>query len=309
MCFYSSSVSQSVIFARTGFKAGACIDPVFSAKWAMAMSPAPQALQTRGLAMTRTKKDRMTSRERVHATVKGLPVDRVPMFFWLNAHAGVRLMSEFRPSRHRAWNLAARLIWNRFRAGGGMDAKELWRMAPLFFDIHMFNWANAYSTELGSDMFMVAHATPWRYAKFFIEDGHIMVKDLFGVTRGIAGIYPDMSRPAVGDIVDVRNYRFPDTEAPVLYNAFRKARKDYPDASICSEVWGVQDFTATSLFGMEKFMIFLYDYPEEMKAFMGRWADFQVEIIRKSVDAGADVVAIFDDYGYDNRSLISKEMW
>jgi len=259
--------------------------------------------------MTGTKKEQMTSRERVHACVGGLPVDRVPMFFWLNAHAGARLMSEYKPSRHRAWNLAARIIWNRFVAGGGMDAKEFWRMAPLFFDIHMFNWANTYATELGSDLFMAAHATPWRYAKFFVEEGHIMVKDLFGVTRGIGGIYPDMARPAISDIDDVRNYRFPDTEAPALYNVFRKARRDYPDKSICAEVWGVQDFTATSLFGMERFMMYLYDYPEEMKTFLTRWADFQAEIIRGSVAAGADVVAIFDDYGYDNRPLISMEMW
>lgn len=259
--------------------------------------------------MMEKKKDPMTSRERVHACVKGLPVDRVPLFFWLNAHTGVRLMAEYRPSKNKARNLAARLIWKRFNAGGGMDAGEFWRMAPLFFDIHMLNWANAYSVELGSDLFMVAHATPWRYAKFFREDGHMMMKDLFGVTRSIAGIYPDMARPAINDIDEARAYRFPDTKAPALYNAFRRARKAHPEASICAEIWGVQDFTATSLFGMERFMMYLYDYPEEMKTFLGRWADYQVEIIRNSVAAGADIVAIFDDYGYDNRQLISMEMW
>ena len=253
-------------------------------------------------------KPSMTSRERIHAAAKGLPVDRTPVFIWLNAHTATRLMAEYMPSRHGLWNIAARLLWKKFK-NGELDAKELWRMAPLIFDVHTFNWANAYSTELGADIFMAAHATPWRYAKIYRENGSIRIKDLFGVIRGIGGLYPDMIEPAIKDVEDVKNYKFPDTQNPKLYTPFRKFRRDYPDKSIAVEIWATQDFTATSLFGMERFMLFLYDYPDEMKAFMRRWADGQIEIIRKSVAAGADVAAIFDDYGYDNRTLISMDMW
>ena len=251
----------------------------------------------------------MTSRERVHATVKGLPVDRVPAFLWLNAHAGVKLMAGLRPSRNRHWNRIARFLWSRFEEGGGMEGPEIWRMAPLAFDIHMFNFTNAYSLERGGDLFMVAHATPWRYATFYVDEGRIRARDLFGVTRGIGGIYPDMIEPAVTDLDTLRRYEFPSALPGDLYRPFHKARETHPDASICVEIWGVQDFTATSLLGMERFLLFLYDYPEEMEVFLHRWADFQIEVIRRSVAAGADVVAIFDDYGYDNRTLLSMDMW
>ena len=253
-------------------------------------------------------KVKMTSKERIHAAAKGLPVDRVPVFIWINAHTGTRLMAEYQPSENRLWNMAARFFWKKYKKGE-LNAAEFWRMAPLFFDIHMFNWANAYSTEVGSDMFMAAHATPWRYAKFYLEGGHIRIKDIFGVIRCISGPYPDMHEPVIKNVKDVINYRFPDPSNQKLYASFRKFRKQYPEASIAPEIWGTQDFTATSMFGMENFMLFLYDYPEEMKKFMRRWADGQIEIIRNSVRAGADLIAIYDDYGYDNRTLISMDMW
>lgn len=251
----------------------------------------------------------MTSLERIHAAAKGLPVDRVPVHIWLNAHTGCQLMTEYKPSKSRFWNMVARYLWKKFLEGGELKAGEIWRGAPLAFDVHTFNTANEYSLELGSDMIMAAHATPWRYAKFFRENGEIRIKDLFGVTRNIAGIYPDMLRPVINDIEDVKNYRFPDADDRRLYKIFKKYRKTYRHVSICAEVWGVQDFTATSMFGMEKFMMYLIDYPDEMKAFMHKWADLQIEVARHSVEAGADIVGILDDYGYDNSPLISMDMW
>jgi len=256
------------------------------------------------------EKAQMSSRERVHATARGLPVDRVPVFIWIEAHAGARMMAEFRPSRNWSWNLLARFFWKRFRAGGTFNSREIWRIAPLYFDVHTFNCANAYALELGSDIVLASHSTPWQYTKYLYRDGHILFKDLYGVTRGMgSGIYPDMVRPAINEIKDLETYRFPDFRDERRYNIFRKYRKAFPDKSIAAEVWGTQDFTATSLFGMEKFMMFLVDYPEEMKKFMERWADHHIEAVRRSVAAGADLVMIEDDYGYDQRPLISPRMW
>jgi uroporphyrinogen-III decarboxylase len=254
-------------------------------------------------------KDKMTSKERIHAVVAGQPVDRVPIFIWLNAHSGAKLIAEYEPSNHWHWNLAAKFLWGRFIKGGEMDAHELWRGLPLVFDVHSFNWANLYATELGSDMLMAAHATPWDYTSFGYKDGHITMEDMFGVKRAIGGIYPDMVGPAVTTIEEVVNYKFKMVHDDKLYNVYRKARRDYPDKCITAEIWGPQDFTATSLIGMERFMMFLIDYPEEMHKFLGNWTDSWIEVIRKSVKAGADSITLYDDYGYDNRCLISMPMW
>jgi len=251
----------------------------------------------------------VNSRERVQAAIKGLPVDRVPVFLWINAHAGCKMMAELKPSRHWSWNFLARLFWKRLSRGGA-EAKEIWRTLPLFFDIHAFNWANAYGLELGSDLLLASHSTPWQYTSYGWDKGHLLFKDLYGVTRAVGqGIYPDMIRPAISEVKDLASYCFPDAADPRRYNIFRKYRKSFPDKAIGAEVWGTQDFTATSLFGMERFMLFLVDYPEEMKKFMSRWADWHIEVLRRSVKAGADMVVIEDDYGCDNRPLISLSMW
>ena len=56
-------------------------------------------------------KEKMTSKERVHATAKGLPVDRAPIFIWLNAHTGAKLMAKYRPSKRGLWTAVAKLMW------------------------------------------------------------------------------------------------------------------------------------------------------------------------------------------------------
>jgi len=257
-----------------------------------------------------TFRDEMTSRQRVHAAYKRQPTDRAPIFIWLNAHAGCKMMAEYRPGRYRRRNLLAKFLWGRFRKGGYANAGEIWRTAPMIFDIHTFNYANEYALELGSDILLASFATPWKYTKMYLENGHLRFYDIFGVTRAMGhGIYPDMIGPAIKTIEDTRTYEFPDTSNEKLYDMFRKARARYPDVCIAAEVWGPQDFTNTSLFGTESFMLKLVEYPDQMKDFLRRWTECQRDILVRSVRAGADAVFIEDDYGYDNRTFISMDMW
>ena len=256
------------------------------------------------------KTDQMSSKERVQATVRGLPVDRVPVFYWINAHMGARLMSRYKGSSSLAVNALARFVWNRFEKGGEQDAWEFWRFLPLLFDVHSYNFANVYGLDQGSDLVFAAFATPWQYAKYHLEKGHIRARDLYGVVRGLgSGIYPDMMEPVIKNVSDLASYQLPDPNKEKLYGTFRRYRKKYPQASILAETWGPQDFTATSMFGMERFMLELYDHPDEMKAFLRRWTDFNIAVAVNSVKAGADIVFILDDYGYDKRPLISMKMW
>jgi uroporphyrinogen-III decarboxylase len=60
---------------------------------------------------------------------------------------------------------------------------------------------------------------------------------------------------------------------------------------------------------MEAFMLALYDYPDEIAAFLKRFSDWIVEVIRHAAHTGADVLCFADDYGTTGRTLISLEMW
>lgn len=252
----------------------------------------------------------MTSYERVHAVYKGLPTDRKPIFIWLNAHTGCKMMAEYKPAKSSMRNILAAFFWNRFKKGGLADAKELWRICPMIFDIHTFNWANEYALELGSDILLASFATPVKYTKIYKKDNRIWFYDIYGVTRSMGnGIYPDMVKPAIENIDAVKTYKFPDTSDKSLYTVFKKLRKKYPDVCIAAEVWGPQDFTSTSIFGMEKFMLNLIEYPDEMKQFIDKWTDNQLKVLINSVRAGADTVFIEEDYGYNNQIFMSMKMW
>ena len=248
----------------------------------------------------------MTSRERVHAAAKGLPFDRVPVMYYLNSHLACRLMADFFPARSRFWNTVAPRLWRRFIEGGELDAGEWARALPLL----LTEYADGrYALELGADLAFQSAGLSLFAKRFYRENGYIRVADSFGSVRGIGGIYLDVIQPAIKDARDLKNLPLPDLTAPKHYAPVRKLRKEHPGASILLEVFGAQDLFCSQLWEMSQFMLALYDHPDEVKDFQRRFADWSIDIARRGVEAGADIVLIYDDYGYTNRPLISMEMW
>jgi hypothetical protein len=250
--------------------------------------------------------DRMTSRERVAAAVKGLPIDRVPVMYWLNPHAALRLMAEFQPGKGRLANFLGQWLWKKFHQGGEMDAKEIWRALPLLFQLYA---NNDYVLELGADMAQVPYGTPGYWGKLYRENGRIRTRDVFGSIRGIGGIYLEVIEPGIKNIEDVKNFRFADASGDEHYAAIRKYRAKHPEACIFTDNFGVQDLPSTQIWEMSKMMMALYDYPDEIKKFQQRLADYMIDIGVRSIKAGADIIFPYDDYGYTGRPLISMEMW
>ena len=252
----------------------------------------------------------MTSRERVHAAAKGLPVDRVPVFHWINGHAAVKLMSEYQPSIHEDWNLLAKRFWDGFKNGGFLDAPRSQRLLPLVFDLYSSNYGNRYGLELGSDILLASFATPGHFSRSVKQNGTELIVDIYGVGRDLGNsIYANLVNPPIKTVEDLVNYRFPDITHEHYYDVFREMRLQHPDASIGTFIWGVQDFCHTCMMGTERFMTFIVDYPEEISHFMGRVIDHSNDIVRRSLAAGADLVFTGDDFGYNNRPLISMNMW
>jgi hypothetical protein len=75
----------------------------------------------------------MTSRKRVRATVRGLPVDRVPVITWLTPHAACRMMAEFHPATDPVRNAACRLAWEDFSKNRGSPGEDLRAFMPLLY--------------------------------------------------------------------------------------------------------------------------------------------------------------------------------
>lgn len=249
----------------------------------------------------------MTSRERVLAAANGLPVDRVPVFYFLNEHACCKLIAEYQPLRQWGTDKLARFLWRRFEKGGGLKSHELWRALPFLLSGYPFNAVIAYTFQLGSDM-VFADRNLLKNVR--LKNGHLMVTDVYGVVRALgSGIYLDMVAPAIKDVEQLRSYAFPDFRGEACYDPIRMNRRKFPDKCLCAGVFGAFDFPQASVFGTERMLTMLMDYPEEMQAFMQRWTDNEIVAVHNAVKAGADVILIYDDYGYNNQTFLSPRMW
>jgi uroporphyrinogen decarboxylase len=256
--------------------------------------------------MKRVKtREAMTSRERVIAAVKGLPTDRVPVMYWLNPHAAARLIAEFQPAQNRFWNLFGRRAWKRFSQGGPYS-EDVRNALPLLLQVY----ANSdYVLELGADMADIPFGSAGFWGRVGIKHGRIRARDAFGCLRGMCGIYLEVIRPAIREAKELVNYCFPDATHERNYAMIRKFRAKHPEVCIFADNFGVQDLFSTQIWEMSRFMMALYDYPDEVKEFQRRFADWMIDIARRSVNAGADIIFIYDDYGYTGRPLISMDMW
>jgi hypothetical protein len=83
--------------------------------------------------MSVSSSDRMTSRERVRATVRGLPVDRIPVMTWLNPHAACRMMAEFQPATDEVRNAACRSLWEDFAKKQGSLPEDVRAFMPILY--------------------------------------------------------------------------------------------------------------------------------------------------------------------------------
>lgn len=252
----------------------------------------------------------MTSRERFLAASRGLPVDRMPVFYWLNPHGCCKLIARYQNYKGWLWNIGGHLMWALFHKTGELNAPYLFRLMPLGMEFYTFNVAAEYAFQLGSDMGMFQHSTPYRFARLGFHQGSVVFKDVYGVIRSMgSGIYQDMHDAPIKGVDDLRTYKFPDLKDETRYNVFRKMRRKYPDKCLASEVFGPFDLPEESLFGTERYLTMLVDYPEEMQDFLKHWTDNEIHVIRNSVKAGVDVIFIADDYGYNNRTFLSPRMW
>ncbi len=276
---------------------------------------------------------KMTSRERVLATIEGKPVDRVPVMLWPNCHAALKCMAKIRPARERVWNALGQWLWRKFKEGGEMDAKEIWRGLPLLF---FYYAVNEYALDLGSDMAEVGYgdagywsgkrppdvagrtagspgALNWLAEKFnqpyWLENGGLRATDFAGNVRAVGGIYFDVVEPGIKNIEDLANFRFPDARDDKHYAALRKFRARRPDVCIYASNFGVQDLPTSQMMNMSNFLTSMIDYPDEVKKFQKRFADHMIGVGIRQIKAGADVIFIYDDYGYTGRTLISMDMW
>jgi uroporphyrinogen-III decarboxylase len=248
----------------------------------------------------------MTSRERVQATVRGLPVDRVPVMTWLNPHAGCRVIGEFRPASDPEKDAACRAAWENFSQPKSDQPEDLRALAPLLYERYL---NREYALDLGSDLAGLGMPIEHLGERISADGEPLRIRDLFGAVRGMAGPYLEVIEPAVGSIQDLVDLPLPDATGERPFEEIRRFRAEQPGACLYGDSFGVQDLPSTNIWEMSQFMLALYDYPEEVKQFQARFNDYMISLSRRQVAAGADVIVIYDDYGTSGAPLTSVKMW
>jgi len=246
------------------------------------------------------RQDVMTSRERVLAAIRGRPVDRVPVQYWLNPHMGCRMIAEHRPAREVKATLVGRALWRRFVRRGEMNGDEWSRALPNV----MIGYCNgSYLATLGADIAFASIGSFKRLGRMLgmirRENGRMLIRDPLGCVRRVGGIYLDVVEPPVRQIEDLREFALPPLDDAT---DVRVLRRSWPDVCIAVEVSGVQQVLSDILWDQASFSLALYDHPEQIVAFQRRLADWTIAQAKSAVAAGADIVFIGDDYGATDRT-------
>jgi uroporphyrinogen-III decarboxylase len=115
--------------------------------------------------------------------------------------------------------------------------------------------------------------------------------------------------PTIADLEAQDDFPFPDPRNPRRFDEALEFMKKYPGkyyvASLCLSGFTVMTF----LRGFEETLIDLYEEP----ALIGRLADrvfgFEEEIIRQAASKGFHAIGFFDDWGTQDRLIISPDKW
>jgi uroporphyrinogen-III decarboxylase len=216
------------------------------------------------------------------------------------------MMAEFHPATDEVRNAACRSAWEDFSKKQGSLPEDFRAFMPLLYS----GFANReYALDIGSDLAALGIPIQDVGEKISGDGEPLRIRDAFGSVRGMASVYLEVLEPAVKSIEDLIELPLPDVSAEKPYQAIRKFRAEHPEACLYGESFGAQDLPSTNIWEMSQFMLALYDYPDEVKRFQGRFNERMMEMSRKMVEAGADVIVIYDDYGTTGAPLTSVEMW
>ncbi|MFH1538136.1 MAG: uroporphyrinogen decarboxylase family protein [bacterium] len=245
---------------------------------------------------------KMTSRERVRAAAELRPVDRIPVMLWLEPHTLMKIANEVvRPRR----------MWERrfFRGLGRLQktlpTEDLRNAVPLT----AFLVQADFQRELGADIVDFA----WGFLPLWlkgirVEGRKFFLTDIYGVERGMGGLYLEATGYPCKTPEELERYRFPDLSHPIHYAHIRLYRMLHPDAAIVCWCPGVQDWSQQWM-GMQNLYMWCAEHPEIIGDFFMRMAEHSLQIIRGALRAGADIILIGDDYGTQKNLFMSKPMW
>ncbi len=110
------------------------------------------------------------------------------------------------------------------------------------------------------------------------------------------------------DLAELDTYPFPDPNEPGIMDGLMDG-VDREQVLITGEIcFPVQD-RGHLLMGLDNFCMAAVDQPDRVAALLRRIADYQIGIVRRYLDMGADIIRGLDDYGGQQALLLGPRLW
>lgn len=148
-------------------------------------------------------------------------------------------------------------------------------------------------------------------------DGTEQTIDAFGTlwVRPVgSGLHGEKHRYAIPDITRHEECVFPDNNDPKFYEEAGKAIERIRASDNPQYCLGVMQFASLNegvhnLTGLDQMFLAYYEYPEQLKALIGRLAEAQRESMRKLAAIGCDGVMAYDDWGLQDRPMVGMNLF
>lgn len=220
----------------------------------------------------------MTRRERVYTAIQRREPDKVP-----------KGEIEINP------RLAARLL-------GVVENK--WVLNGVPFEDH-----RNLLEKLSMDIVVNEMITPERAFVGRDSAGRDLVRDVWGNVRvRSAGIDVYGAGPVesvIKDVPDLRKYNFPDIDN---FSAEKTALWNGKTDFFVFVLLGGAFESSRLLMGLEELCLWTYSNFPEIRDFIMRFSEFNIELAKKAVDSGAHGVLISDDMAYNTGTFFSPVM-
>ena len=109
---------------------------------------------------------------------------------------------------------------------------------------------------------------------------------------------------------DIKNYQFPDPDAPGRYRDAEALVKKYKDDYfIIGDIEVTLFSLAHQLAGFEKILMSMFMEDEYLEPLFAACGEFQTQIALRLIDAGVDAIWVGDDFGSQTSTLFAPEMF
>jgi uroporphyrinogen decarboxylase len=232
----------------------------------------------------------MDSKERVLISLNHQEPDRVPIHFWFTPEVTNKLISCLRIS----------------------NKKEFY---DRYYDIEAYDL----EVELEHDCLMIVRGILTCYEAVF-EPEHKIGDNLYTSDWGIlfkkvphheGGVYAEFyEHPLAGDKNKLDSYITPDPNDNKIYDLPRKLIKKYGKTHAIIGCVGCGVFEASwYLRGMNQFLIDIIEDKDYANALLDKTMKYHLEVGKKLIDMGIDVIMLGDDIGMQTGMLISPKIF